>query len=211
MQPQYVDPSRVVPVRRPVRPLGGWRTASLVLICVTLLVGLLHVVADWAAVLTNPGAGLETVLSVLSWTTIGVQLVTEVVFLRWLWLARANAEAINPAPHRHGPIWVIAGWIVPVVCFWYPQAVVRDIWNASNPERPRGAPSLVATSGAIVVTRWWAAFVTSRLVQLVHLPVADAPRGAAVFGTISFAAYLLAAPLIITIITRITTWQSSPR
>lgn len=50
----------------------------------------------------------------------------------WLWPARVTSEALMPGyRHRLGRPWVALGWVVPVVSFWFPLRVVRDIWVAS--------------------------------------------------------------------------------
>ena len=118
MQPNFYAPVPQRPMPR-VRPLAGWQSASAVLIVATTAVGLADVAGEW-------GAFADSVWSAVSWTSFGLQAVTGIVFMRWLWLARTNAEAIEPAPHRHSPIWAVLGWIVPIVSFWFPQAVVRD-------------------------------------------------------------------------------------
>lgn len=50
----------------------------------------------------------------------------------WLWRVRANAEALNAAsPHVRSRGWVWGGWICPVVSWWFPYQVVRDVARAT--------------------------------------------------------------------------------
>lgn len=67
----------------------------------------------------------------------------------WLQRARANTFLIDPrAPHDRATAWVWLGWLVPLVHFWYPYQVVRDIQNGSS------------RRGKVVdVTVWWGAWL----------------------------------------------------
>ncbi|MEA5360962.1 DUF4328 domain-containing protein [Amycolatopsis sp., V23-08] len=124
------------------------------------MVGLADVAGEWGAF---PGS----VWLAVDWTYLGIQAVTGIVFMRWLWLARTNAKVIEPAPHRHSPMWAVLCWIVPIVGFWFPQMVVRDVWNASNPQRPRGAGQLYPTPGAELISWWWAAFLANQVLSTI--------------------------------------------
>ncbi|WP_290050064.1 DUF4328 domain-containing protein [Amycolatopsis solani] len=187
-----------------VRALAGWQSASAILIIVTTAVGVADVAGEW-------GAFPVSVWLVVGWTSLGIQVVTGIVFVRWLWLARANAEVIEPAPHRHSPVWAVLGWIVPVVSFWFPQMVVRDIWNASNPQRPRGAGRLFPTPGAELVSWWWAAFLTSQVLSTIGGRLTEDTVTARDLDTVAAVAQVAAAALIIMISARVTTWQTNPR
>lgn len=175
-----------------MRRLGGWQRASAILIWVTVVADALTTVTD------------RTGRAGPWWTTVSVSffvvhLVTAAVFIRWLWLARADAEVLNPARHRHDRMWVVVGWFVPILAFWRPQAVVRDVWNATNPARPRGTGHLVPTPGVNLVGWWWAAFVTEKLLGLAaRTPIERAADFAAL------AANVVAAVLITVISGRIT-------
>ena len=64
----------------------------------------------------------------------------------WLSACRKNAEALAPGePHQRGRVWVWLGWVVPVVSFWFPFQVVRDIRRAST-----------GSMGGPLVGWWWA-------------------------------------------------------
>jgi Domain of unknown function (DUF4328) len=79
-------------------------------------------------------------------------------FLVWLWRARENAEALNPAsPHRHESGWVIGSWICPVVQFWYPLQILEDVEQASHP--PARPGMIEHRPGPALRHGWWAAWV----------------------------------------------------
>ncbi|MFF1846858.1 DUF4328 domain-containing protein [Streptomyces sp. NPDC058217] len=83
-------------------------------------------------------------------------LVTGIVFLRWLWQMRVNAEALAPRGHRMKRGWTTGAWLVPVACFFLPKRIINDIWAASSPpDRPRRTEALL--------TSWWLLFVAAQL------------------------------------------------
>ncbi|MFJ3403903.1 DUF4328 domain-containing protein [Promicromonospora sp. NPDC090134] len=73
-----------------------------------------------------------------------VQIGAFIVTSLWLYQSRSTAVAANPTfIHKRGPVWAWLGWWVPVVSFWFPFQVVRDVRRATSP-RP------VSEIGA-----WW--------------------------------------------------------
>jgi hypothetical protein len=67
-----------------------------------------------------------------------VALAAYIVTCLWLQVARTNTAFINPVPrHARGPVWVWLGWWVPIVSFWFPFQVVRDIQAGSRTALPR--------------------------------------------------------------------------
>ncbi|WP_158641412.1 DUF4328 domain-containing protein [Amycolatopsis eburnea] len=184
-----------------VRPLAAWQSASAILITVTTAVGVADVAGEWGAFPVSAG---------LAWTYLGIQVVTGIVFVRWLWLARANAEVIEPAPHRHSRVWVVLGWIVPIVSFWFPQMVVRDVWNASNPQRPRGTGLLYPAPGGELISWWWAAYLTDQVLSTIGGRLTGDTVTARDVDTVAAAATVASAALVIVISARITAWQANP-
>ncbi|MBE1496352.1 heme/copper-type cytochrome/quinol oxidase subunit 2 [Amycolatopsis lexingtonensis] len=170
----------------------------------TTAVGVADVAGEW-------GAFPISVWLVVGWASLGIQVVTGIVFVRWLWLARANAEVIESAQHRHSPMWVVLGWIVPIVSFWFPQMVVRDVWNASNPQRPRGTGRLYPTPGAELVSWWWAAFLTNQVLSTIGGRLTEDAMTARDLDTVAAVAQVAAAALIIMISARVTAWQTNAR
>lgn len=86
----------------------------------------------------------------------------------WLWRARNNTLVFNPqAHHQRGDVWVILGWVVPIVAFWFPYQVVRDVVRNSV-RKPLG----------MMLGVWWAAWLVSMVVGNVASQQVDT-----VFGT----------------------------
>jgi len=68
-----------------------------------------------------------------------------VLIVVWAGKATTTTRALGRAT-THTPGWAIAGWIVPIINYWYPYQVVRDLLPPDH--RLRGA-----------VTRWWACYL----------------------------------------------------
>jgi hypothetical protein len=102
---------------------------------------------DPTEALLRTGAGLLSALGLLAGA---------VAVVLWLRRARANAEALSPAPHRLGAGWAVAGWVVPVASYFVPFVVVSDVVRASAPGGR--APTVLRV--------WWASWVAACLGQL---------------------------------------------
>lgn len=120
---------------------------------------------------------------------------TGVVFLRWLWQMRVNAEALAPGGHRMRRGWTTGAWLIPFACFFLPKRIINDIWAASSPpDRPR-------RTGALL-TSWWLVFVAA---QLIAPPAtAQGPLPAEMTGA---ALYVLAGVLCIGVVRRLAAMQ----
>lgn len=95
--------------------------------------------ADKLYVLTGAGQVAATV-------------VTGVVFIVWFFWAHRNAELFEPGSQRLSAGWTIAGWIVPVVNFWWPKKIANDIWDAGTGS---SGGLLSPPAARPVVTTWW--------------------------------------------------------
>lgn len=63
---------------------------------------------------------------------LGAYVITAIVFLIWLYLARINADGYDGDVHRRARPWAFWGWFVPVVSLWFPFQVVADTLRASS-------------------------------------------------------------------------------
>ncbi|WP_181871432.1 DUF4328 domain-containing protein [Sphaerisporangium album] len=139
-----------------------------------------------------------------------------VVFVVWLFRARANAEALSPLMHRHGRPWFVFGWILPIANFFIPKRFVDDIWLASRPGTPatdwRGQrhPGLVRLWWAFYLLYFYAPQLAERALGLrsddpgVMRTIALVEVAAAPFG-------VAAAVLAIATVRRITAFQELRR
>ena len=95
----------------------------------------LNVLLDW------PWAGAAFVVSLALW----------IITCSWLSTARRNSELLSiTTQHARAGQWVWLGWIVPIVQFWFPYQVVRDILKASH----RG----IVPAG-LQLPIWWACWL----------------------------------------------------
>ncbi|MFG1947467.1 DUF4328 domain-containing protein [Nonomuraea sp. NPDC048826] len=86
-------------------------------------------------------------------------LVAVVAFLAWFYRVRVNAEILAPYGHRRSRPWAIAGWLVPVIAFWFPKQAMDDIWYASQPGGGR--------RGQVLIDAWWMFWLVGNLVATV--------------------------------------------
>jgi hypothetical protein len=63
-----------------------------------------------------------------------VLIVCMIVFLMWLYRARSNLPALGAADVRWSPGWSIAWWFIPIMSLFRPYQVVKETWQASDPE-----------------------------------------------------------------------------
>lgn len=72
-----------------------------------------------------------------------------VVACLWLQQSRSFAVAVAPhARHERRPVWLWLGWWVPVVTYWFPYQVVRDVRRATLGAAMTGGMGL-----------WWACWL----------------------------------------------------
>jgi hypothetical protein len=86
------------------------------------------------------------------------------VFLIWFFRVRKNAGLWGPQTRRQG--WTIGAWFTPVVNFWFPVQIMRDVWRTSSDEP--AARSVVARLAAGWWTCWTLAWLTSYRTVTVH-------------------------------------------
>lgn len=153
------------------------------------------------------------------WGYVIALLAAGIVFLVWLWRARQNAEAVfcTGAPHRKGPGWVVGSWICPIVNWWFPFMIVDDIYRASRPDNPTDLTDLRAAPGSWLIGAWWALWLVGTIVNWIIVRVlrgeisVDMLRSIAVWDTIDTVMMAGSAVLIITIMRKISGWQSPRR
>ena len=79
------------------------------------------------------------------------------VFLVWFFRVRKNAGLWGPQTRRQG--WTIGAWFTPVVNFWFPVQIMRDVWRTSSDDPAER--TVVARLGAGWWTCWTLAWLTS--------------------------------------------------
>ncbi|MDY7095572.1 MAG: DUF4328 domain-containing protein [Acidobacteriota bacterium] len=90
-----------------------------------------------------------------------VFLVTAVVFLRWIYIAKRNARSFHPGELKYTPGWSVGWFFIPFANLWKPYDALKETFQASDPEytdnwRAADPPSLLPF--------WWALWLLSGLV-----------------------------------------------
>lgn len=77
-------------------------------------------------------------------------IVTTVAFVGWVGRAQGNLAALGATGLRHSPRQAMAAFLVPGPNVVRPVAVLRELWNASDP-----SPAPATRRSAPVRVRWW--------------------------------------------------------
>ncbi|MEU9988787.1 DUF4328 domain-containing protein [Streptomyces sp. NPDC048045] len=83
----------------------------------------------------------------------GLALLCALLFLSWLWRVRDNAQTLSGQAPKYAGIWVLLGWIVPVVNLWFPRGIVADAYRTTAPGRKLPA----------CVNVWWGLWLIGML------------------------------------------------
>jgi hypothetical protein len=221
-QPFGVAPTFPYAPRPQVRPIRGLTVGLIVTLGLWALLNVGTIVANVLGVITfgraledesvviRGDADLSTFLTlVVFMIQYAVFLAAGIVFIVWLFRARANAEALMSFRHRLSRPWLVLGWIVPVVSFWFPYQLVSDVWRTSDPRRTGRASGLVLG--------WWLLFLLYELawgfpvgVLIDTVDPADAQLASAANVLLALVGFV-AAGLAVSVTWRIASMQESQR
>jgi hypothetical protein len=192
----------------PSTPLRGLSTAASVAVWVAAI-GAMSMAAStptfgWYAASAPAKLGMGLLGGGLLLSGIG-QAVAGIIVIMWLARARANADALYPAPHRLGAGWAIGSWFVPVANLFLPVLVVLDVVKASNPAG-RSIPQVAV---------WWAGWIGGSVATPLGIAVTltsdpltrSGPAALALFVLISAVLYTVAAIGFTGIAKNVAGWQ----
>ena len=200
-----------------VQPLRGLAIGTAVVSSVLALVQLAAWATSWsaAAELVHMSRSGTDVLDgplfaydIVNLGLIPAFIASYVVGCLWLQRARSNAERISPGwPHARSRVWVWLGWWVPIVSFWFPYQVVRDV--------RAGSPGHARTSGG--VGAWWTFYllflltwrVAGATVPISGVPDADLARLLPWVESVATVAMLVCLVLWLRLVREITTAQAN--
>ncbi|MFH1148820.1 MAG: DUF4328 domain-containing protein [Pseudomonadota bacterium] len=89
---------------------------------------------------------------------------TVVVFLVWIYKAYRNLSALGSTKLRYSAAWAVGAFFVPILQFFRPYQIIREIWKGSDPaveaydeshSEELSAPSLIGW--------WWVIWVAHHL------------------------------------------------
>jgi hypothetical protein len=94
---------------------------------------------------------------------IGFYLAVIVVWLVWFVRMRRNVEAWRPAFQRRGRGWAIGAWFCPIVNYWFPYQIARDVLDDTEQD-VNGA--MIRPSRPLLLI-WWLAFVGMSIMDVI--------------------------------------------
>lgn len=162
-----------------------------------------------------------TLISV--WLYAAIAVASGVVFIIWLWRAHHNAEVLSDGEHTRARGWVIGAWFVPIVLWWFPYQVVRDVWRATDPATRSIPGELRLLRGGSLVGLWWTCWIVASMATFISVrhtrsePGVDATadefvrwfRLGSVYDTVATVFEILAVVLVFVVIRRIGRWQEA--
>ncbi|SDP95520.1 protein of unknown function [Actinopolyspora xinjiangensis] len=230
-------------VRRALRPTRGLGIATVVLLLSFAVIRALNTLVQLRLFVVYgdalersrsywdmeflPSELFELVFGVLA---VPVFVAAVVMFLIWLFRVRGNAEMLDPEVHRRKKPWLILGWIVPVVSFWFPKQILTDIWRASRPGHVRGDVESSFEYKGGLLWAWWLVFLAMMSVDRAHRVVTYTHTGVernqfelpgeealalyhdlALTGLLVSSVQVAAGVLAALVVRRITNWQHQAR
>jgi len=91
-------------------------------------------------------------------------LATAAAFIRWVGRAQRNLPALGASGFRYAPRQAMAAFLVPGPNLVRPPAVLRELWNASDPRYPAGTTWRAGRTPARVGW-WWALLVAAAVAE----------------------------------------------
>lgn len=160
------------------RPLRGLGIATQVLLIVQLVVTLgllipvLHerdlinrIKSDVGSVTLHEAQRADDTVTAVAGLVTVLYLVTGVLWVIWLYRARSNVEAWSPVHQRFGLGWSVGGWVCPVVNFWFPYVITRDVLDDTE-RAPQDRGWDRPTRPLLIV--WWLSFVALLVLGLIE-------------------------------------------
>jgi hypothetical protein len=92
-----------------------------------------------------------------------------VVWLVWFWRMRTNVDMWRPEFQRRARGWTIGAWFCPVVNYWFPYQIARDVFDDTERD-VNGA--MFRPSRPLLMT-WWLGFVAMSVVDLIWVRFPD--------------------------------------
>jgi hypothetical protein len=105
-----------------------------------------------------------------------VYLVTVITFLRWIYQASSNLNALGYVSQRFSPGWAVGWWFIPFMNCFRPYQVMNEIWKSSHPNNKYtpGLPSAGTYKidiGSNLIGWWWALWIVSENVGFAILRI----------------------------------------
>lgn len=90
-----------------------------------------------------------------------------IAYLRWNWRAYRNLASFNAVALQHTAGWAAASYFVPILSYFRPYQIMREMWKASDPAHVEteetGGLAWMRSSTSMLIVWWWSAFVLAQL------------------------------------------------
>lgn len=178
------DPAVLAGVVQPTRGVGMVVTFLLGLFVATSMAGLwagysqLEMLASFNAgdfVSDAAADANDDRVTLISLMTVGATIMAGIAFLVWIRRAYGNLSAWGYERER-GAGWSIGAWFVPILNFFRPFTIVREIYCASDPDHRPGDAVIAKAPG--FMSAWWAAWLLANLLGRIEtrLPFDSIPE-----------------------------------
>lgn len=152
-------------------------------------------------VLSDPqriGSDTQTAMVAAGCSNFLMTAVLGVLFISWVYRASTNALALGAVDMRFDPVWSVLWWFIPLYSVFRPLQVVKELWQASDPETRYPVP-LTAGPSPWWITAWWVLFLLGSCATSLHIETArqfpEAHNG--VWRSFAVAAIVIAAARLI--------------
>jgi hypothetical protein len=117
---------------------------------------------------------------------------TAVIFLVWVYRAHSNLAPLGARELRHSPGWAVGWFFIPILSWFMPFIVTKEIWRASDPDFEGETDWKQAPLSPLLVG-WWALFLGGSLVGIViqRIDWGETPAGL-LTGTWAVVGFLIA-------------------
>ncbi|MEX2286862.1 MAG: DUF4328 domain-containing protein [Planctomycetaceae bacterium] len=96
---------------------------------------------------------------VIAITFMGVFIALAICFLRWVYRANRNAQALVRSPLTISPGWSVGWYFVPIMNLFKPYQAVKEIWQASTPAVADWRKAPVSP----IVGFWWTFWILDNI------------------------------------------------
>lgn len=213
-----------VPAEGSARWVRGLMVATVVLLALSMLSGLLQVgllnraatvgISMNEALLNDARERVIGVLELILW------IATAVAFMIWFHRVHKNLPALGGRGLKYSPGWAVGGFFVPFLNLFRPPQVMGEVWHGSDPsglERDLG-PDGPAIRNKLAqpsqVSLWWGLYILAGLIAYAALRIALNPTPAIVdlmiMTWVEMLSDLVSIPsalLAIQLVKRVTAWQ----
>lgn len=89
-----------------------------------------------------------------------VTILCAIPFCLWIYQAYKNLFSLEAKGLQYSPNWAVGGFFIPIANLFYPGKIVKELFNASDPDIPNPNPrNWVDVKEPKLVSFWWTSFL----------------------------------------------------